>query len=592
MLVSRFKNTEWAHAYGILCRSLPAETDRAGLYPTFCKIPVGGRTEAHSHFEAELYTILSGQGSIRVDSEIQELSSGDLVQVPPFARHELENTGADELSFISVYTEDFETHALPRSVLLTASPPTPNGPLHLGHISGPYLANDIAARYLRLREVPVRTQSGTDDHQNYVPEKAFALGLPTETFRVSQRSRIEKGLASMQIHFDEWTEPKRDEAYQTRVQDFATRAIRSGVVQLSKIDAPFCVSCDHFLVDALIEGTCPSCGEGSRGGCETCGIVVSPRELRDPRCTRCHSAAQTRPTEAYHFPLHEYLPLLLADLEKLNLSPRLKELVTRVSGMEKVDVLLTHPDRESSGLRLNGFDQTLHVWFEMAAHYERFAHAPETWIHTFGFDNAFHFLLFIPAILRALDARAKLPDVVITNEFLLLDHLKFSTSRGHAIWADEFSGNIDHLRLYLALQRPSGRQTNFSMGDFETFSAETGESLAQLVSRARNGTAGSPKRTSQNALVQANRFMRDMELHLSPASFDLRQASRRLLSWIDFILQTEECTVNERLSLEALSIALIPFMPNVARALREALCEPPAEESSWTKDWSRFYALS
>ncbi|WP_368737243.1 class I tRNA ligase family protein, partial [Acinetobacter baumannii] len=35
------------------------------------------------------------------------------------------------------------------SYLVTAGPPTPNGDLHLGHLSGPYLAGDILTRYLR-----------------------------------------------------------------------------------------------------------------------------------------------------------------------------------------------------------------------------------------------------------------------------------------------------------------------------------------------------------------------------------------------------------------------------------------------------------
>jgi methionyl-tRNA synthetase len=37
----------------------------------------------------------------------------------------------------------------PTTVVLSP-PPTPNGPLHLGHLAGPYVAADVAVRALRL----------------------------------------------------------------------------------------------------------------------------------------------------------------------------------------------------------------------------------------------------------------------------------------------------------------------------------------------------------------------------------------------------------------------------------------------------------
>ena len=36
--------------------------------------------------------------------------------------------------------------AAPPLTVITVPPPTPNGPLHLGHLSGPFVAADVAAR--------------------------------------------------------------------------------------------------------------------------------------------------------------------------------------------------------------------------------------------------------------------------------------------------------------------------------------------------------------------------------------------------------------------------------------------------------------
>ncbi|WP_371924820.1 class I tRNA ligase family protein [Pseudomonas sp. R5(2019)] len=55
------------------------------------------------------------------------------------------------------------------------TPPTPNGDLHLGHLSGPFLAADVMQRVLRQRGHDVLFVSYSDDYQSYLPRKANAL---------------------------------------------------------------------------------------------------------------------------------------------------------------------------------------------------------------------------------------------------------------------------------------------------------------------------------------------------------------------------------------------------------------------------------
>lgn len=591
MHISNTKNVEFSNAYGILCAAIKDDGGRQGLYPSFCRIPSGQKTKPHAHFESELFYIVSGSGWIEVEHEKAEVRTGDLTRIPPFSRHELTNTGEQELVFLSVYSEDFEIPRLPISTVVTAAPPTPNGPLHIGHISGPYLASDIAARYLRLRSSQVRSHSGTDDHQNYVFEKAHTLGLEAEVFRKQMRSRIQLGLQKMQINFDEFIEPKTDIEYENKIQAFAMRAVDSGVITKENIDFPYCKKCDHALVDALIEANCPSCEEPSRGGCESCGVVAPPQDLLHAKCARCGEIADRKLTSVYTFSLSSYLPLIREELFQLNLPVRLQMLIARVTAMKDLKVLLTHPERTKQGLRLAGTDHALHVWFEMAAHYEDFSLSPEKWIHFFGFDNSFHYLLFIPALLRALNPKAKLPDAVITNEFLLLDGQKFSTSRGHAIWADEFVGNTDHLRLYLSQQRPSNFQADFTLENFRSFSLELEGQMQRLIARARLVAENSNERTqihiSHATLVNCNRFTRDLELFLAPMSFDLRRASRQLISFIDLTLQSfnsgQDIAADERLMLRVLATVMLPIMPTEAENILNALEE---ESRVWMSDWA------
>jgi methionyl-tRNA synthetase len=48
----------------------------------------------------------------------------------------------------------------------------------------------------------------------------------------------------------------------------------------------YCDTCERFLADRLVEGTCPDCEyDPARGDqCEKCGKVLGPTELKNPRC--------------------------------------------------------------------------------------------------------------------------------------------------------------------------------------------------------------------------------------------------------------------------------------------------------------------
>ena len=595
MEIARLDNSKMTGAYGIFCHAIAKRGDRDSLYPTFCEIPPKGKTTTHNHFEAELFFIVSGHGSMTIGIESNEVQAHDLIRIPPFARHELSNLGDEKLVFLSVYGEDFETLKPPAKALITAAPPTPNGALHLGHISGPYLAADIAARHLRQRNAAVRLHSGTDDHQNYVAAKAISLQEDPESFRSRMRARIQKGLMTAEIAFDEFIEPKKDANYQMNVQSFAERVFASGILETSNVELPYCPACDVTLIDSLIDGTCPCCQEPSRGGCEGCGIVVPPQDLLNIHCGRCGKPASRKSVLASFFPLSHYLPLIQDNLKKLSLSSHLLGMIARMAEMKDLKVLVAHQEtneRFKSGLSSDDSELTLHVWFEMAAHYEQFALSTDFWIHSFGFDNGFYYLLFIPALLRALNANAKLPDALITNEFLLLEGKKFSTSRGHAIWADEFTGSADHLRLFLSLNRPANLTSDFSMGRFSLFSADLKEQLDQLTLHAQSleTRVKIPKALYSsevfllNAIVHSNRFTREMERDLAPSTFAPRQAARRLLDFIDLTIQSSGLGERgEYIMLRSIGTAMASLMPKESEKILALL---GTDSNQWIADWA------
>ena len=86
-----------------------------------------------------------------------------MVLFEPFESHVIENAGDDDLVFFGQYWRDPvrapEAAAAggtrcgfhDRPVFVFSTPPTPNGDLHLGHLSGPYLGADVYVRFQRMQ---------------------------------------------------------------------------------------------------------------------------------------------------------------------------------------------------------------------------------------------------------------------------------------------------------------------------------------------------------------------------------------------------------------------------------------------------------
>lgn len=60
----------------------------------------------------------------------------------------------------------------PKRYTITAALPYANGPLHIGHLAGAYIAADIYARYLRLQGKDVIFVCGSDEHGAAITIKA------------------------------------------------------------------------------------------------------------------------------------------------------------------------------------------------------------------------------------------------------------------------------------------------------------------------------------------------------------------------------------------------------------------------------------
>ncbi|WP_412543127.1 class I tRNA ligase family protein [Longispora sp. K20-0274] len=384
--------------------------------------------------------------------------------------------------------------------LITAIQPTPNGPLHLGHLSGPYVAADIAARAARMAGKDVMIMGGLDSHQNYVLTRAEADGRTGAESCAAYSDLIRRGMAAARLEYDLFLDPQADDSYRRGVAALFTELVDGKVIPVGETTLATCADCARVVHHARVSGRCPHCGQGASGGtCEGCGSFLSALDLLDATST-CHGTAVVpAPFRVPVLKLEEYRSRLAEHWAKSVMPPRVRTLLAGYLAAGLPEIPLAYPSDWGIAWDCDGVELRIDVWAEMALGYlyavsrHLDADAPATlaacvagWAgvgemwNFFGIDNAFYHLALIPAVLQAAGLRSGPRVGLVVNEFYLLDGMKFSTSRGHAIWAHELLATEDPavVRAYLSWDRPDTHGTDFTLAGFTAFKEYLGRILA------------------------------------------------------------------------------------------------------------------
>jgi methionyl-tRNA synthetase len=381
--------------------------------------------------------------------------------------------------------------------IVSGSPPTPNGDLHLGHISGPYSGADVFTRARRLRGDDAELLLGSDVHQSYLPEKARELGDDVHAVAARFDDDIERLFTRLGLANRQFVRPQESAFHSALVQGFFLRLYATGAIEARETPSLYCGACSCHLVDAYVTGTCPHCGNDDCDGnlCERCAWPNSCVDLIDPRCNLCGDTPTTSTLLRLVFPLSAYADTLRRYHESAVLSPQLEALCDELLASGLPDIAVSQPMPWGVPVTIPGFEhQRYFVWAEMVPGYlsaladslhlrgRAAADWRDEWnradaVQFFGWDNGYFHTLLFPALMAAYDAELRLPAALLTNEFYQLDDLKFSTSRQHAIWGNSFLAVVsaDVCRFVLALDRPEHRQTSFSL---ERFHALANDELA------------------------------------------------------------------------------------------------------------------
>jgi methionyl-tRNA synthetase len=496
MKIMRVENASFVPAFGIDMAPIDALRTGRNLAGGFGRVGPHRETLPHQHDETEAFVMLSGRGEVVVNNVAHPIESGVVAVFEPFETHILRNTGEEEILFVDLYWRDPQRTApatknsergrlSDRPMFVFSTPPTPNGDLHVGHLSGPYLGADVFVRFQRMNGVEAYHLTGSDDYQSYVVRRARQEGRTPVEIANHYATEIRTTLELMDIPLDQYTITSESPAYSDGLRRFFSRIVAAGICPREG-GALFDGSSGDYLYEADVDGRCPRCGSASGGNiCEECGEPNACLDLIGPRSKLSRSTPRQATIERYSVPVHEFHEVVLDHHRRGKVSPRLQHLAARVFARNVFHLPITHP--ASWGVRpaqQGGGEQVIWVWPEMAYGFlhgiaelgrrlgkDWAADRPQPdWkiIHFFGYDNSFYHTILFP-ILYKLAYPNWQPDIEYNvNEFYLLDGQKFSTSRRHAIWGKQIlsPATVDAVRYYLALTRGETRRADFNFDAF------------------------------------------------------------------------------------------------------------------------------
>ena len=388
-------------------------------------------------------------------------------------------------------------------VLAAVAWPYANGPRHIGHVSGFGVPSDIFARYMRMSGHDVLMVSGTDEHGTPILVEAEREALSPRELADKYNRVIVNDLRDLGLSYDLFTRTTTLNHYAV-VQDLFLGLYRNGYVVPRTTMGAVSPSTGRTLPDRYIEGTCPICGYPSARGdqCDNCGNQLDPIDLINP-VSRINGETP-KFTETEHFFLD--LPSLAGSLGKwLSARTDWRPNVLKFSQNLLEDLrprAITRDLDWGVPVPLDGWrDQPmkrLYVWFDAVIGYlsasvewAKRSGDPDAWqrwwidpdargFYFMGKDNIVFHTVIWPGILLGHNGEGdhggtvgplgelRLPDEIVSSEYLTMSGSKFSTSRGKVIYVGDFLRDFgpDALRYFIAVAGPETTDTDFTWAEF------------------------------------------------------------------------------------------------------------------------------
>ncbi len=397
--------------------------------------------------------------------------------------------------------------------LITSALPYVNNVPHLGNLIQ-VLSADVFARFCRLRGYETLYVCGTDEYGTATETRAAEEGVTPRELCDRYHALHTDIYRWFGIAFDKFG--RTSTPLQTEiVQDIFKKLDEAGYIAERTIEQLHCSRCDRFLADRYVRGTCPHCGYADARGdqCESCGKLLDPTELKEPRCSSCGETPHLKATRHLYIDLPKIKPKLekwIAEASEkgfwANNAVQMTQAWIRDGLRERA---ITRDLKWGIPVPKAGYeDKVFYVWFDAPIGYVSIAanYAAErgmdwkafndSWwknpdevdlFQFIGKDNIpFHTVIF-PSSLLGTGEKWTLLHHMSSTEYLNYESGKFSKSKGVGVFGtDAVASGIpaDVWRFYVFYNRPEKSDALFTWKDFqEKVNGELIGNLGNLVNR-------------------------------------------------------------------------------------------------------------
>ena len=323
-----------------------------------------------------------------------------------------------------------------KKAIITSALPYSNGEIHLGHVASPYLPADVTTRFLKQNGVEAYYVCASDDFGTPILIQSEKLGQTPEEYVAHWNQRDYEDFSAFDIGFDYFYKTSSSENI-SFVQQVFEKLQKNGHIYEKEIIQFFCNSCQKFLPDRFVIGTCPHCDAEDQYSdlCEKCGRI--PEEIDNPHCSICGEKPENKSTNHYFFKLKNFSESLLDYLTNApHLQKDVKKYVENWIKEGLVDWDITRDISWGVPIPIEGLkDKVFYGWFDNHLAYisstlkfleDKNIDGKKFWndadiYHFIGKDIVYHHYLFLPAMRLGIDKEFKLPDYIPTRGHLTLE---------------------------------------------------------------------------------------------------------------------------------------------------------------------------
>ena len=384
------------------------------------------------------------------------------------------------------------------NVIVGISWPFANGDLHIGHAASS-LPGDVIARYHRLKGNNVLMVSGTDSHGTPIEVKALKENKNPKDIVSECHKAFSKDWEDLGMSYDLFNRTD-DDYHKEFVQEQFKKYDKNGLLYEKEEEQLYCENCNMFLADRYIIGICPKCGNEIKGDeCEKCGSLLTIDEVKDTKCAICGNPTTKKINKNLYFKLSKFEDEIrkMCEEHKTLWRDNAVKFTERYLNEGIPDRCVSRVQKYGIDIPVKGYeDKKLYGWFENVWGYvtaskkiaeERGLDFNDFWkkdkdnkiylVH--AKDNIpFHTVIF-PILLMGTNDNYKMPDKIVSDEYVNIEGEKLSKSKGNYIpirhLLDRYS--VDTTRYFLLSNDPENKDFNFTWEGF--INSHNGELLGK-----------------------------------------------------------------------------------------------------------------